>query len=438
MSRPKDGDYRSWGRLYPPAPRVVLAAPGGPEEMDVADSGFLPWGNGRSYGDVCHRTDGVLLDMRPRNRILAFDVESGVLRAEAGVTLDELLDVVVPAGWFLPVSPGTRFVTLGGAIANDVHGKNHHVAGTFGRHVLALELARSDGSRRVCGPEREKEWFEATIGGLGLTGVILWAEISLTPMPTRYLTVDTTRFGDLDEFFELSDRTNESHEYTVAWVDCLARGASTGRGWMMAGNHATEAPAKRRRAPRTIDFFVEPPFSLVNGPSLRIFNELYYRRRVPSPALVDYEPFFYPLDRILNWNRMYGPRGFFQFQCVVPPGEGRRVTHELLDQVAAHRQGSFLAVLKQFGDLASPGLLSFPRPGPTLSLDFPNRGEKTRRLLRILESVVMEAGGALYPAKDAVMSCETFERSYPAWRELEALRDPRIDSDFWQRVTGRK
>lgn len=437
MSRAGEGGYRSWGRLHPPAGRVVQVGSGDDFALDDTGSGFLPWGNGRSYGDVCLCSEGTLLDMRPRRRILAFDEDRGILKAEAGVLLDEILEVVVPAGWFLPVSPGTRFVTLGGAIANDVHGKNHHVAGTFGRHVRQLELARSDGSRRVCGPDLEAESFGATIGGLGLTGVILWAEISLTPMPTRYIAVETTRFRDLSEFFELSEQTNDSHEYTVAWVDCLARGAATGRGWMMAGNHSTEEPARRTRSPRTVDFFWQPPFSLVSGPSLRVFNELYYRRPVESPALVDYEPFFYPLDRILNWNRMYGPKGFYQFQCVVPPSEGPRVIHELLDLVARHRQGSFLAVLKQFGDLPSPGLLSFPRPGPTLSLDFPNRGEKTLRLLKSLEAVAMEAGGALYPAKDAVMSPETFERSYPRWKELEAFRDPGIKSDFWQRVTGR-
>ncbi|MEJ2538841.1 MAG: FAD-binding protein, partial [Gemmatimonadota bacterium] len=193
-----------------------------------------------------------------------------------------------------------------------------------------------------------------------------------------------------------------------------------------------EAPRRRR-----LNFFLEPPVSLVNRLSLRAFNTLYYRRPLPRTSTVDYDPFFYPLDAVRNWNRLYGPRGFYQFQCVVPPESGPDAIGEILRQIAAHGSGSFLAVLKRFGDVPSPGLLSFPRPGPTLALDFPNRGDRTLRLLARLEEVAMEAGGALYPAKDACMSGDTFRRSFPRWEELEALRDPAILSDFWARVTGR-
>jgi FAD/FMN-containing dehydrogenase len=401
-----------------------------------SDRPLLPFGYGRSYGDVCMNGEGALVDCRPLSRILSFDPEQGIVRAEAGVLLSEILDVVVSHGWFLPVSPGTKFVTLGGAIANDVHGKNHHVAGTFGRHVPRLELARSDGTRIVCGPGQDEEWYSATVGGLGLTGLILWADLQLVPIHGRSILVDSTAFDRLDGFFELAAATDRTHAYTVAWIDCLARGANLGRGWMMAGNHAgpdEQQPPKRRRS---LNFFVQPPISLVNQLSVRAFNGLYFRRPVPKRQVTDFDPFFYPLDAVRNWNRMYGRRGFFQFQCVVPPDVGEAAVRELLVQTGRHGEGSFLVVLKQFGDVSSPGLLSFPRPGPTLALDFPNRGASTRRLLATLEEVAMEAGGALYPAKDACMSPETFEKSFPQWRELEQKRDPAFNSDFWRRVTG--
>lgn len=426
--------YRPWGRLQPAAHRVRETG----ADPDVASWSrpALPFGNGRSYGDVCMNGEGELLAFRSARRILAFDPETGVLRAEGGTLLSEILDLVVPQGWFLPVTPGTKLVTLAGAIANDVHGKNHHVVGTFGRHVSAFELLRSDGERRVCTPDDAEPWFSATVGGLGLTGLITWAEIRLVPIAGRGMRVATHRFRNLEEYHDRSAAVDADHDYTVAWIDCLSRGAALGRGRLMAGNHA-EAHEQRPFSPgRALNFFVQPPISLVNRLSLRAFNALYYRLPAKETAIVDFDPFFYPLDSIHNWNRMYGPKGFFQFQCVVPPEVGREAIRELLLQVGRVGSGSFLVVLKHFGDLASPGLMSFPRPGPTLALDLPNRGPATRRLMASLEAVVMEAGGALYPAKDACMSPETFEASYPRWRELEALRDPGFDSDFWRRVTG--
>jgi FAD/FMN-containing dehydrogenase len=360
-----------------------------------------------------------------------------VLRAGGGVLLSEVVARSVPAGWFLPVTPGTKFVTLAGAIANDVHGKNHHRAGTIGRHVRRFALLRSDGSRRVCSREENGDLFRATVGGLGLTGVILWAEIQLSPIHSRLVEVETIRFGRLSDFFQLSSESDLSHEYTVAWIDCLAKGPSLGRGWFIRGNHARGAGSlDSPKRGRSKNVFFDPPFSLVNRYTLKAFNLLYYHRPVPKPGPTDFEPFFYPLDAVLNWNRIYGPRGFFQFQCVIPPQQGPEVVSELLQQIAALRQGSFLAVLKVFGDMDSPGLLSFPRPGPTLALDFPNLGEKTMALMKRLEAIAMEGGGALYPAKDACMSPETFQHSYPSWRELEAHRDPRCSSTFWRRVTG--
>ncbi len=426
--------YRPWGRLQPAASLVRDAG----ADLDPAswNGPVLPFGNGRSYGDVCMNGEGELLACRSARSILAFDEETGVLRAEGGTLLSEILDLIVPRGWFVPVTPGTKLITLAGAIANDVHGKNHHVVGTFGRHVSALELLRSDGQRHLCTPDDDAALFAATIGGLGLTGLITWAEIRLVPIDGRGMRVATHRFQNLDDYYDRSAEVDANYDYTVSWIDCVSRGAALGRGRLMAGNHAEPSEQRPFSPRRSLNFFVQPPISLVNRLSLRAFNALYYRLPARASAIVDFDPFFYPLDSIHNWNRMYGPRGFFQFQCVVPRDVGREALRELLLQVERVGSGSFLAVLKHFGDLTSPGLLSFPRPGPTLSLDLPNRGASTRRLMANLEAVVVEAGGALYPAKDACMSPATFEASYPHWRDLEALRDPGFDSDFWRRVTG--
>ncbi|MBT8337680.1 MAG: FAD-binding oxidoreductase [Gemmatimonadetes bacterium] len=427
-------DHRPWGRLQKRATDVREIREGPVEPYGPGP--VLTYGNGRSYGDSCMNGRGTLLDARPLNRILDFDPASGVLRAEAGTLLGDVLSHVVPHGWFLPVSPGTRWITLGGAVANDVHGKNHHVAGTFGRHVRRLELLRSDARRIVCGPDLEAEWFAATVGGLGLTGTMLWVEIQLIPIANRGITVRTTRFGSLSEFFEISKESGGDYAYTVSWIDCLARGANLGRGRFMAGNHASPEEQPPRPRSRRLDVFIAPPLSVINRWSVRLFNAVYHRAPAAAHAVVDYEPFFYPLDAVSRWNRIYGPRGFFQFQCVVPPEVGEDAMRELLTQIGDHGEASFLVVLKEFGDLPSPGLLSFPRAGPTLALDFPNRGSSTLRLLETLERITMEAGGALYPAKDACMSPESFRGSYPRWEELERRRDPAYISDFWCRVTG--
>ncbi len=369
------------------------------------------------------------------NGIHAFDDSTGVIEVEGGVLLADLLDVVVPRGWFPPVTPGTQFVTVGGAIANDVHGKNHHRAGTFGRHVTELELLRSDRGLVRCSQKVEADLFAATVGGLGLTGLITRAWIQLAPVRGPQITVERLRFSSLSDFFTLSQESDTTHDYTVAWVDCLARGPSLGRGWLYRGNHSPE-PAPHRSRGRSVRIPVTPPFSLIGGLPARVFNSLYYHRRQQQHGVVDYRPFFYPLDRIQQWNRLYGPRGFFQFQCVVPAGDGPDIVKELLTTTSANGLGSFLAVLKVFGPARSPGIMSFPRPGPTLALDFANRGSSTQRLLGRLEEIVRDADGALYPAKDSTMLPSTFEAAFPRWREVEALRDPIFSSSLWRRVTG--
>lgn len=403
---------------------------------------MLAVGNGRSYGDVCLLENGALVQTRPMRRILGFDRQTGLLRAEAGITLAEILDFAVPQGWFLPVSPGTKFVTLGGAIANDIHGKNHHVAGTFGRHVPRFELIRSDGRRLLVSADENSEWRSATIGGLGLTGLIHWAEIKLRPICSRQIRYRATRFVGIDEFVELS-RANAKAEYTVAWIDCVARGKNFGRGIFMSGDHS-DAPGRLHISsrPRLSLPFSLPSF-LLNRMTVGAFNTLYYHKQLAREVSmnVDYEPFFYPLDKILHWNRLYGGNGLLQFQCVLPwepPGGGKSCESgivRLLEAITGSGLASFLAVIKVFGDLTSPGMMSFPMPGITLALDFPIRGRISFDLLDRLAGITDEFGGKMYPAKDARMSAAHFQRFYPRWREFSAYIDPAFSSSFWQRVS---
>jgi FAD/FMN-containing dehydrogenase len=397
---------------------------------------LLPYGNGRSYGDSCLNDGGSVLRTRGLDRYIAFDTGSGVLRCEAGVLLAEVLELCLPQGWFLPVTPGTKYATVGGAIANDVHGKNHHVAGTFGPYVRAFELLRSDGSRLHCSPTGNPDWFAASIGGLGLTGLITWAEVQMKPVPGPWLETETHKFGNLEEFFALSEGAAGRHEYTMAWIDCASSGSALGRGLFTSAEHAPTPAGVAERHPRRLAMPFTPPVSLVNGLSLKAFNWLYYhrQRQLVQRALQHYDPVFYPLDGIRDWNRMYGPRGFLQHQCVIPPAHAHRGIEELLKQVAASGQGSFLAVLKLFGDKRSPGLLSFPRPGATLALDFPNAGPRTFQLLDRLDAVVAATGGAVYPAKDARMSGAHFRQFFPAWERFQTFIDPRFSSGFWRRV----
>lgn len=432
----------SWGRhpRHPQTPHQVhwrSELPGKLAQLRSTAGSTLAYGNGRSYGDSCLALSDHVIAMRPLDRVIAADWEHGWLAVEAGMTLGEVLDLSVPRGWFLPVTPGTRFVTVGGAIANDVHGKNHHRRGSFGCHVHRIGLLRSREGRLSCTRDEHPELYAATIGGLGLTGVMEWAEIRLAPIRSSMIDCFVQRFDSLAEFFSLSAELDPLHEFSVAWIDGLAAGSAAGRGVYFAGDFASDgALSTRSRASPGIPFV--PPVSLVNRLSVRLFNSVYWRRHPArrSRQRVHYEPFFYPLDGILNWNRIYGRRGMQQYQCVIPPAAAEPAMHEFLWIVASAREASFLAVLKQLGPATSPGLLSFPRPGVTLALDFPNSAGLQDGLFRTLDAIVRDAGGRLYPAKDAHMSPEDFRRGYPAWQQLEVLRDPALNSRFWQRVTG--
>lgn len=426
----------SWGRLAriphqwaPLADRVQA-----PIVIGRTQGAGLAFGNGRSYGDVALNAGGTLWATRGLDRFISFDADHGILECEAGTLLKDVIDVALPRGWFLPVVPGTRFVTVGGAIANDVHGKGHHRTGSFGDHVEQLVLLRTDGTRLECGPLQQADWFAATVGGLGLTGVIESARLRLRRVSGPWLDTQTLSFDSLDGFFELSGSSAHEWEYTVAWIDCARNRDGATRGIFFRGNHAAIDERAAVRRPRTFPF--TPPISLVNRLSVRLFNQLYFHahRRRRAYARQHYLPFFFPLDNLLEWNRIYGPRGFYQYQCVVPAATQRDAVRELLRCISASRSGSFLAVLKMFGDRTAPGLLSFPMPGTTLALDFPNEGERTLKLFDELNAVVLEVGGRLYPAKDACMPRQMFERGYPRLAEFLAYRDPGIASDMSRRL----
>ena len=428
--------YQSWGR-YPKASHRSVTKIYWRDQLAEAlrsaePESLLPYGMGRSYGDSCLNSGRDLLDCSALNRILDYDWETGRICVEAGITLGDLLEVIVPRGWFLPVTPGTRFVTVGGAIANDVHGKNHHRAGTFGCHVTKILLYRSDDDPVVCSPGMNSDLFKATIGGLGLTGLIGSAEIQLKRVSGNAIEVETLSFRNLDHFLELSAVSDQNHEYTVAWVDCLS-GNKT-RGIFFRGNHAEENLSHRSINTRVP--FAFPEFVL-SRPTVGLFNRAYYslKARRPGSELVHYDPFFYPLDSVQNWNLLYGRRGFVQYQCVLPPGDAGAVK-KIIGSVSNSGEACFLAVLKVFGELRSPGLLSFPRPGLTLTVDLPMRGNRTLALLAALDELVLAKGGALYPAKDARMSPAMFHASFPNWANLVPYIDPKFSSSFWRRVTA--
>ena len=445
------GERWSWGRAHPVQHQTerplwredVLAAVrhGG---VGGSNSRVLARGLGRSYGDSALNDGGRVIDMTGLDRLVSFDSASGILACDAGLSLDALLRWLRGHGadrdgyWLPAVMPGTRFVTVGGAIANDVHGKNHHRFGTFGEQVLELELARSDGALLTCSRERESDLFAATVGGLGLTGLILGAKLQLRRVASLWLDSEDIVMADLDAFFALSDESADAWEYTVAWFDSLASGAARGRGLFTRARHAAadQRPAPAL-APPLLSVPFTPPISPVTPLTSRLFNELYARRLFGRPRVARQVPLYkalFPLDGIADWNRLYGTRGFYQYQCVVPKAVATAATADLLDHIARSGQGSFLTVIKTFGARAPAGMLSFPIEGTTLALDFPNRGEKTLALLESLDEIVAGAGGRVYPAKDGRLPRRYFERFYPQAERFRSLVDPGFASDFARRV----
>lgn len=403
--------------------------------LPLSTTKVLPHGNGRSYGDSGLNAQGVLLNMCHLNHFMAFDAVTGLLRCEGGVLLSDILSLIVPKGWFLPVLPGTQFVSVGGAIANDVHGKNHHRMGCFGHHVIKLELLRSNGERLICSDEENVSLFHATLGGLGLTGLILWAEIQLQPLASPFLTVNTVAFGGIKEFLQLSRSMEASSAYTVAWLDCQAQGNKFARGLFISANFKEshhEIPRYSQKKGVRVPFYF--PSGVLNRWSISAFNELYYHAgKSKGLTTQHYEHYFFPLDRLFSWNKIYGKKGFLQYQFVLP-FEAQSALETILKKIADSGLGSFLSVLKTFGERISPGLMSFPMPGITLALDFPNR-QSVFDLLQGLDEIVMAEGGRVYIAKDARMSAHAFKCYYPQFKTFANFIDPHFSSSFWRRVT---
>ena len=405
------------------------------KELLFGEQSYLPIGLGRSYGDVGLNENGTTISMTNHNEIISLDEKNGILNCESGLSIKDILSLIVPKGWFLPVVPGTRNVTIGGAIANDIHGKNHHKVGTFGNYVKSIRLLRSDGTILNCNEEENRDYLSATVAGLGLTGIIISAEIYLKKISSSYIDVTTFKFQSLDEYWEINNKFEKEFDYTVSWVDCFYNKNESLRGVYLAGNHKENFERKEYFENLNITFPFTPPFSLVNNFSLKILNQLYYfLNKTSKNSIQHYKKFFFPLDIVNNWNKAYGKKGFFQYQFVVPKKNGPQTIEKVLEIINKNNQVPALGVLKNFGDVKSIGLNSFPFEGVTLSLDFPNKGEKTKKLFDELNKVIFENNGRIYPAKDAFMNPKEFQESYDGVNNFGKYIDSKFSSSFWKRV----
>jgi FAD/FMN-containing dehydrogenase len=412
-------ELHGWGRYPRLDAQVALPLSATQCVATLASSApLIAHGLGRSYGDSALAAQ--VLGTRYLDHFAALDATTGVLTCAGGVSLDAILRTFVPRGWFLPVTPGTRFVTVGGAVASDVHGKNHHGAGTFCAHVQRLELLLGNGVRVNASPTERAELFHATCGGMGLTGIILSVTLQLKPIVASSILQTTVKAANLEAVLEAFE-AHAASTYSVAWIDCLARGKALGRALLMLGEHATDGPLTVQTKPPTPVPF-DLPAALLNRASVQAFNSLYHGRirQKVSQQRMAFEPFFYPLDALGQWNRLYGKPGFVQYQFVLPQATGVVGLREVLKRIAESGRGSFLAVLKVFGP-ANASYLSFPQAGYTLALDFKAEAA-VFELLDALDAIVLQYGGRLYLAKDARMSAATFKASYPNWQAFEEVR----------------
>lgn len=391
----------------------------------IAKNGaFIPRGNGRCYGDasLAAKTISTL----KYNKILSFDVVNGVFECQSGITLDQVLEVIVPKGWFLPVTPGTKFITVGGAIASDVHGKNHHVDGCFSNHIIGMEVILGDGKKIVCSSSENKDLFEATCGGMGLTGLITKAKFRLKKIETSYIRQQQIKAKNLEDIVRLFEEYKH-YTYSMAWIDCLKKGKGFGRSILIVGEHANISELNKKQAKnplklpskKKIAFPFNLPSWVLNTFTVKTFNFLYYNKNFKKVInnVVPYEPFFYPLDAILHWNRGYGKKGFVQYQFVLPL-QAKEGLIEILNRISKKGLGSFLAVLKIFGKQES--LIGFPIEGYTLALDFPVR-KGLFEFLDELDQVVLRYGGRLYMSKDARMKAEVLSAGYPQLETFKAI-----------------
>lgn len=424
-----------WGRTPVSAAQTVTLHPGNPSDAlaEVGERGAVARGLGRCYGDAAQNAGGRVILQVDEVDWCRLDAEHGRLSAPGGVSLDAIMRRYIPQGWFVPVTPGTRYVTVGGAVASDIHGKNHHVDGSFGHHLHALRVMDAEGSLHALTPDSDPEWWWATIGGMGLTGVVVEADFDLIPLETSRCVVDTERAEDLDDVMARMAQGDHRYRYSVAWIDLLATGRRLGRSVLTRGDHATvdQLPVSQRRAPltfspRQVASVPTAVPNVLNRASVTAFNEMWFRRapRLRVGEVQALSAFFHPLDAVGHWNRLYGPGGFLQYQLLVPFG-AEEALRNVVETLAASGAASFLAVLKRFGD-ANPAPLSFPRPGWTLTIDLPARTASVAPLVRRLDDVVLGAGGRHYLAKDAHLTPDALRRGYPRLAEWQAVRH-RVD-----------
>jgi decaprenylphospho-beta-D-ribofuranose 2-oxidase len=414
---------------------------------EAGPRGALVRGLGRSYGDAAQNAGGLVLRLLGSAHQAVLDPAEGTVTVPAGVNLDELLRVIVPRGWFVPVTPGTRFVTIGGAIASDIHGKNHHVEGSFGNHTVRVTLLLADGETVVVSPELRPELFWATVGGMGLTGVILDATIRLLPIESSRMSVDTTRIPDLEALFTAMDESDDDYRYSVAWIDLVAKGSSLGRSVLTRGDHARLDQLGPKESVQPFAYGphqllavppLVPPMGVLNHATVAAFNEVWFRKAPHrrEAELQGIGAFFHPLDLVGSWNRLYGSKGMVQYQFVVPFGE-EDAMRTVIERLSASGAASFLAVLKRFG-AGNPAPLSFPAPGWTLALDVPGASRGLGDLLHGLDRVVLDAGGRHYFAKDAHTTAAAIRRGYPRLDEWKAVRDTADPHGVWQSDLSRR
>ncbi len=395
----------------------------------------LVYGNGRSYGDVCLNPLGFLWDTTSLNHFIDFDINTGILTCESGVLIKDIQETFIPKGWMISVTPGTQMLTIGGAIANDIHGKNHHLAGSFGNHVIEIYLLRSNGEEINCSQTNNSNMFFATIGGLGLTGIIVQVKIQLKRIKSAWLNTETLPFNGLDDFLNISVDSHTRSEFSISWVNLSKRNEISG--FFMSANLCDDGD-KNLIKKKTFPIPIKPEFSLINPVTVKAFNSIFDKlNKLKNRSRREYyEDYFYPLDSVLNWNRLYGAKGFYQYQCVIPKKDECYGIKAIFDEIFSSRQGSFLTSLKTFGKIEALGMLSFPLEGTTLALDFPNKGVETLKLFDRLNHVVKETGGKIYLAKDACMNSVMFKHIYPKYIDFVQYRDPNISSQLSKRLMG--
>ncbi len=438
-----------WGRTNPSRADVVDLASHELHEAigHAGERGVLVRGLGRSYGDAAQNAGGLVVRLAAAAHEVQLDVSAGTAKVPAGLSIDDLLRVIVPRGFFVPVTPGTRFVTIGGAIASDIHGKNHHVEGSFGNHVASITLLLADGATVVAGPHERSDLFWATVGGMGLTGIVIDATVNLLPIGTSRMSVDTSRIADLDSMFATMSEGDDQYRYSVAWIDLMAKGMHMGRGVLTRGDHARPDQLEGKAAETPLEYgphqlvavpSLALPIGVINTATCAAFAEFWYRK-APKHRVGELQgigAFFHPLDLVGAWNRLYGKRGMVQYQFVVPFGQ-EEAMRNVVERISASGAASFLAVLKRFG-AANAAPLSFPAPGWTLALDVPAGSRGLGELLHSLDRLVLDAGGRHYFAKDAHTTAASIERGYPRLDEWKAVRRSVDPAGLWQSDLSRR